>query len=497
MSVLFFTEGGGSYGLGHISRTKSIAEALEEEWIKSAFFCDAPEDIHLGGSSIRRFAWFKDEERLKAEIAAFNAPIEAVVVDSYQAGIKSLRYLASLRVPILYLDDYHRLDYPKGIIVNPANLKYPDIFGSRVFTGAEFAPLRSAFWDTERLELSDRGHTLITLGRGKGYDISYPLARAVRESVSGEVTALAGRGCDKVDGVKYIESSLDMHDMSELMRRARIVVCGGGVTLAEAARVGTPAVAVSLAQNQAENIKMFCLAGCAVFAGDAASKGLAESVSKKINLLNDDDFWERFSLRGPKLVDGQGARRIAKILMLEIDGVFYYDELRKDHEINGVYLTHFTNCSGAEQEMILASRNSEEVLSTVYNQQKVSRAVHQEFIKSLESATTSGYWLVSEGERYTGIFSITDIDRFNSECEVGYYKLPTAQRKGVGVLLLNLAAEIAFGGLNLSSVIAETFGDNIASIRSLERAGFLFEEEKEKIVLAERKSVRKYRLKRK
>jgi UDP-4-amino-4,6-dideoxy-N-acetyl-beta-L-altrosamine N-acetyltransferase len=501
VSVLFFTEGGGSYGLGHISRTKSIAEALEEEWIKSAFFCDAPEDIDLGGSSIRRFAWFKDEERLKAEIAAFNAPIEAVVVDSYQAGIKTLRCLASLRVPILYLDDYHRLDYPKGIIVNPANLKYPDIFGSRVFTGAEFAPLRSAFWDTERLELSDREYTLITLGGVKDYKIFCPLVRAVRESVSGEVTALGGVNNDdgsfnKVDGVKYISPPLDMYDMRELTRRARVVVCGGGVTLAEAARVGTPAVTVSLAQNQTENIKMFCMAGCAVFAGDAASDTLTASVSKKLNLLNDDDFWERFSLRGPKLVDGQGARRIAKILMLEIDGVFYYDELRKDHEIDGVYLTHFTNCSGAEQELILEARNSEAVLSTVYNQHKITRAAHLEFIKSLESSTTSGYWLASEGERYIGVFSLTDIDRFNSECEVGYYKLPTAQRKGVGVALLTLAAEIAFGGLNLSSVTAESFGENIASIKSLERAGFLFEEEKEKIVLEERKRIRKYRLKR-
>jgi UDP-4-amino-4,6-dideoxy-N-acetyl-beta-L-altrosamine N-acetyltransferase len=495
MSVLFFTEGGGSYGLGHISRTKSIAEALEEEWIKSAFFCDAPEDIDLGGSSIRRFEWFKDEERLKAEIAAFNAPIEAVVVDSYQAGIKSLRYLASLRVPILYLDDYHRLDYPKGIIVNPANLKYPEIFGRRVFTGAEFAPLRSAFWDTERLELSKREYTLITLGGVKDYKIFYPLVRAVRESVSGEVMALADGNFDKVDGVKYIEP-LDMHDMRELMRRARVIVCGGGVTLAEAARVGTPAVVISLAQNQTENIKMYCMAGCAVFAGDAASDTLTASVSKKINLLNDNDFWERFSLRGPRLVDGQGARRIAKILMLEIDGVFYYDELRKDHEIDGVYLTHFTNCSGAEQELILEARNSEAVLSTVYNQHKITRAAHLEFIKSLESSTTSGYWLASEGERYIGVFSLTDIDRFNSECEVGYYKLPTAQRKGVGVLLLTLAAGVAFRKLGISSVIAEVFGENIASIKSLERAGFLFEEEKEKIVSEERKRVRIYRLKR-
>jgi UDP-4-amino-4,6-dideoxy-N-acetyl-beta-L-altrosamine N-acetyltransferase len=286
-----------------------------------------------------------------------------------------------------------------------------------------------------------------------------------------------------------------MHDMRAYLQNARIVICGGGVTLAEAARLGTPAVTIALAQNQTGNIKMFCMAGSALFAGDTFAKDLVSNAVKKIAMLDDNDLWERFSSRGASLLDGQGARRIAKVLTLEIDGVFYHDELRKDHEINRLYLTHFTNCSSEEFEMILASRNSDAVRSTIYSREAISRAAQTEFIKSLESSSTSAYWLVSEGEEYLGVFSLTGVDRFYSECEVGYYKFSASERKGVGKLLLDAAAEVAFNRLNLSFVTAETFGDNMASVKSLERSGFLLEGEIEKITAGKKKTVRKYRLK--
>ncbi|MDR2401361.1 MAG: UDP-4-amino-4,6-dideoxy-N-acetyl-beta-L-altrosamine N-acetyltransferase [Deferribacteraceae bacterium] len=494
MSVLFFTEGGGSYGLGHISRTKSIAEALEEEWTKSVFFCDAPETLSLGNSRVIRFNWYRDHARLESELSSLDTPVDAIVVDSYQAEAKTLRYLAGFRTPILFLDDYYRLDYPKGLIVNPAYIKYPDMFGWRVFTGPDFFPLRSAFWDAERLSLPERKHTLITLGGASGHNILLPAVQAAREAVEGEIIVLtAGEELPSLPNVSYTDS-LDMHDMRRALQQARLVVCGGGVTLAEAARVGTPAAVISLAQNQTGNIKLFCLGGSAIFAGEAGSPDLGANLSKKIAFLNDDYHWERLSKKGVSLVDGQGARRIARLLLLEIDGVFYRNELRKDHEINGVYLTHFTNCSNEELAMILNARNSEAVLNTVYNQQKVTSAAHAEFVKSLESSVNSGYWLISEGETYLGVFSLTDVDRFNSECEVGYYKFPSSERNGVGKLLLELAAFTAFNKLNLSSVIADTFAENTASIKSLERSGFLFEEEKQKTVCNERQTVRRYRL---
>jgi UDP-4-amino-4,6-dideoxy-N-acetyl-beta-L-altrosamine N-acetyltransferase len=496
MSVLFLTEGGKGYGLGHISRTKSIAEALEEEWVESVFICDIPEDMVLGDSSVRRFAWFKDEERLKSEIAAIDN-IEAIVVDSYNASLKTLRRLSDFPSPILFIDDYYRVEYPKGIIVNPTNLKYPEIFGRRVFSGPEYLPLRSAFWDAAPLSLSERKYTLVTLGGVKDYEVFLPLINTVRESVEGEIIALTASGSSlpEPNGVKYVDPNLDMHDMRAYLQSARIVICGGGVTLAEAARLGTPAVTVALAQNQMGNIKLFCMAGSALFAGNAWTKDLASNAAKKIAILNDGDLWERFSSRGASLLDGQGARRIAKILTLEIDGVFYHDELRKDHEINGLWLTHFANCSNEEFEMILASRNSDAVRSTIYSREAISHAAQAEFIKSLETSVTSAYWLVSEGDDYLGVFSLTGVDRFYSECEVGYYKFSSSEKKGIGKLLLEAAAEVAFNRLNLSSVTAETFGDNTASVKSLERSGFIFEGETEKITAGEKKTVYRYRLK--
>ncbi|MDR2105632.1 MAG: UDP-4-amino-4,6-dideoxy-N-acetyl-beta-L-altrosamine N-acetyltransferase [Deferribacteraceae bacterium] len=497
MSVLFFTEGGGSYGLGHISRTKAIAQALEEEWVKSAFICDIPSGFSLDNSHVIRFAWFNDEERLRAELASLAAPIDAIVVDSYNAGINTLRFLASFRTPILFLDDYYRLDYPKGLILNPVKMRYPEIFGWRVFSGAEYYPLRNPFWDLTRLELSDRKHTLITLGGADSNDLLTPVVKAVREAVNGEVIALtAGGGISPAPGVSYITSRLDMYDIRELIRCARVIVCAGGVTLAEAARCGTPAVVISLAQNQKGNIKMFCMGGSALFAGDAAAPDIALNVAKKLEAFNDADLWERFSKRGASLVDGQGARRIAKLLIIEMDGVFYYDELKRDHELDGVMMTNFINCSSEELSLILETRNSEKVRCTVYNQQRITQAAHLEFIKSLQGSQSSGYWLVSEGDEYLGVFSITDIDRFNSECEVGYYKLPDVKRDGVGKLLLKLAAYTAFTRLNLASMTAESFAGNIASIKSLERSGFSLEENKVKILSGEENRVCRYRLRR-
>ena len=105
--------------------------------------------------------------------------------------------------------------------------------------------------------------------------------------------------------------------LRSLMLAADVAVSGAGMTLLELAATATPTVFLTLAANQRPNAAAFELAGAGVAAGSADHPDLAVTVARCLErLAADAALRERLGAAARRLVDGQGARRVAQEMAL-------------------------------------------------------------------------------------------------------------------------------------------------------------------------------------
>jgi spore coat polysaccharide biosynthesis predicted glycosyltransferase SpsG len=105
-------------------------------------------------------------------------------------------------------------------------------------------------------------------------------------------------------------------DRAALMRGADVAVSGGGQTLYELAAVGTPVVAIQLAENQAWSLSHLAAIGTLVVAGAAAEPAMLDTVAGQLAALAGNPLRRKeMSACGLALVDGKGAERVAVAIL--------------------------------------------------------------------------------------------------------------------------------------------------------------------------------------
>ena len=332
--VLILTEGSQDIGFGHLTRCLSIAQAFEEKGIQPFFvvYGDSTVGKVLNGVPHEVFAWFENLERLER----FLKGTDIVVVDSYKAPLGVYQTIASTSKVALYIDDYRRLEYPQGIVLNPTvgaeDFIYPKGEGKDYLLGAKYIPLRKPFWDVPPKRVNQKvKKVLITFGGDDLRGLTPKVLKLLNDQF-GELKkfVVIGGGfkretVEQIKGLKDQKTELifnaDAELMKDLMVESDIAVSAGGQTLYELARVGTPAVAVGVVDNQKYNLQNWQKLGFIEFAGYWNSTDLEIQILEGINkLLPYGERLKRFNL-GRSLVDGQGARRVVFYLLEKLKRV--------------------------------------------------------------------------------------------------------------------------------------------------------------------------------
>jgi UDP-2,4-diacetamido-2,4,6-trideoxy-beta-L-altropyranose hydrolase len=219
-------------------------------------------------------------------------PLPVDVVVNVGAGTESLPYRVPSRTALLLGSRYALLD--PAYAAPPAR-----VYGSRV------------------------ARVLVTLGGSAHPEALRAIVGAVDAAVEGarldvvvgpfgsaESTAGAARpGKNRVTTLGHVS------DLRPLMLEADLAVTGAGVTLYELAATAASAVMVMTEPNQARNVAAFESAGAALFAGPASAPDLGARVGAAVKRLCDDrSARAAFGAAGRRLVDGQGAARVAREL---------------------------------------------------------------------------------------------------------------------------------------------------------------------------------------
>lgn len=325
MKVFIITEGGSSIGYGHITRCISLYQAFEEKHIKPLLIINGNETVKdlLRDKNYELFNWIKEPEKLFNLIK--NADI--AIVDSYLADISFYNHISeTVKFPV-YMDDIIRIDYPRGLVVNSTvyadELNYPVKQDVTYLLGSQYIPIRKEFWNVPNNDVRESIQTvMITFG---GDDMRSMTPRVLEmlnenfpEFYKKVVIGKGFRNIPQIESLKNKKTELvyhpDAEGMKKLMIETDIAISAAGQTLYELARVGVPTIAISVADNQMNNVRGWQKAGFIEYAGRCEDMSISESVSSKINLLRPLNRRKEKSMVGKNNVDGLGASRIVNFV---------------------------------------------------------------------------------------------------------------------------------------------------------------------------------------
>lgn len=324
MNVFILTEVGDKIGFGHLSRCISIYQSFQKRKIIPHIVLNIKGnyDLNLNQKYID-FDWINENNRLFKIIN--NSDV--VIIDSYLAPISLYQKISSSVKIKAYIDDYQRLDYPEGIIINPSifaeKLKYPKKKNTDYLLGSKYIPLRREFWYVPKRIIGNHiKQILITFG---GEDIKNMtpkiLNSIIKLKTDIKIVVIIGKGFNHNDQIKKLENNRIklIHDSSSEVIKSNmfesdLAISAGGQTLYELARCGIPTIAISTARNQENNIKGWLKAGFIEYAGWWEDRNLLINISNKIDILKDLKEREKRSAIAKRLIDGRGAERIVSLI---------------------------------------------------------------------------------------------------------------------------------------------------------------------------------------
>lgn len=324
MKAFILTEGSSKIGFGHITRCLAIYQALQAEGIEAEMLVDGDKTINELLKDIRFKATGWKEYSDKTLELISNADI--AVVDSYQATRSLIDRIADRVKTPVFLDDYIRLDYPYGIVLNGTigaeSWDYPDNPNISYLLGADYMLLRKPFWeDVEKNIRKKPEHILITFGGDDLRNMTPGVLQKLSENfpnINKEV--IIGKGYKNTDAIwENADQNTrlwfypDAEKMHSLMLSADFAISIAGQTLFELARCGTPAIAVTVADNQ---LKMEqSMKEHFGYAGWHEDPDILDNISLLTRKYYSYSLRYEASHALRKLVDGRGARRLVEFII--------------------------------------------------------------------------------------------------------------------------------------------------------------------------------------
>lgn len=317
MKIIVFTEGGKEYGYGHLSRCIALFQALEGKLCNCEVLFvvkgDLAAESFLKKEKITDYLFVDWTDSTKGILDEIRKE-DIVIIDSYIAE-KGIYDEISLIVEgkVLMIDDYNRINYPSGIVVNPSiygrNVDYQKQNNTVYLLGEDYVILRKAFWEVPEKRINeDIRKILISLGGGIEHEFLKKMSDFLKTKHNFDLMIINPE-----------KQNMSAEEMVLLMHEADICISGGGQTLYELARVGVPTISICLAGNQEANLRAWEEKGFIQYVKVNNNDHLFENIADSIKGLKDKGKRVNVNKIGNKIVDGKGAANIAEFLIGEFN----------------------------------------------------------------------------------------------------------------------------------------------------------------------------------
>ena len=326
-------------GTGHMMRCLALAQAWRDRGGRAVFLshCESNtlrQRVEAMGIDFvplnRPYPESTDLEELLALSRQFSA--SWIVLDgyhfapTYQQSVRAAGYRLLVIDDVAHWSEYH-VDILLNQNINARQLRYLCDPDTELLLGTQYALLRPEFlvWRGWRREVPETAHkVLVTLGGSDPDNATLKVLRALQLiSVTGvESRIVVGPANPNLETLqRAIQGSADslqlltdVNNMPELMAWADVAIVAGGSTCWELAFMGAPAVLLVLANNQTAVAAGLNSAGAALNLGWHASLKATDIAGPLGDLLRSPDKRRAMTRHGKRLVDGNGAMRVASLL---------------------------------------------------------------------------------------------------------------------------------------------------------------------------------------
>jgi UDP-2,4-diacetamido-2,4,6-trideoxy-beta-L-altropyranose hydrolase len=251
-----------------------------------------------------------------------------VVVDGYHFGVEYQKRIKEAGLSLLFIDDYGHADhYYADIILNQNIYAEPSIYKNiepytHLLLGTKYALIRKEFlkfsgWKREIPEIARK--VLVTLGGGDPQNVTLKVIESLKNVQVERLEVIIVVGGSNphyselnkaIQGLPIFKKINNGANMPELMAWADIAISAGGSTCWELAFLGTPFIALCIADNQKPVVLALSAQNAAVNLGDGHTINKKEISDRLKEVIKSIDLRSNLSENSKKLVDGEGISRV-------------------------------------------------------------------------------------------------------------------------------------------------------------------------------------------
>lgn len=454
MKVVLHADASREIGTGHVVRCLALAAALGREGAEVMLAADTlVGDLAVRAAALGIAVVHRD--------AAPRRP-SWVVVDGYHLDVASRANLAESEVPRLVIDDLGGPVSGAALVLNqnlyagPAGPTWAT--EGELLAGPTYSLLHPAYADAkpEREQPALAERILVSMGGSDPHNASsLAIESLVAMDPGPDLRLTIGTANPFGDALALratqlgVEVARDPPTLVDHLAWADIVVSACGTTVLEAARLGRPLVGIVLADNQRRVAEALEREGLGTVAGRHPSLS-ADALRRAVTGLSGDLRRRRAAAeRGPELVDGQGARRVARAM-----------------RIGPLDLQPATL---EDADRLLAWRNHPTTRAGSFSSQEVERSSHIAWLGDRLNRGDHRLWIANLGRAAVGVV------RFSIDGPVATISVTVAPDRhggGLGTRLIGTAcARLAAEGL-VEGVDAWIRPENAESIAAFRAAGF-------------------------
>lgn len=483
MNILVRADASLIRGSGHVMRCLCLANILRQLGHTLTFACAGlPEHLRTlvigsghfvqdladsGPFGLASEAAWPDAKQV-ADAAAIVGEYDLVIVDHYglnRAWESAIKTRCSALAVIDDLGRQHVCDVllDQNYYSNPAE-RYAGKLPPDCLTliGPHYALLRPEFAEARRSrDYSSVNRLLVFLGGMDANDVTSHILDALdrvaampanvdvvigtmhpsRSGIEARCAARAGWSC-------HVQTSR----MADMLAASDMVIGAGGTNSWERMAVGTPSLALCVADNQRALLDECASAGVLYVPDDTALQDVSVLRTHIDAVLHNRLLRQQIGRSGLDLVDGKGAERVARA-------------------IGALQTISVRQATSADSDMLLVWRNHEAVRAVSRNPDVVSAEAHQAWFAAV-MADDARSLLV--GERDSVPIGCIRFDEIGPDAaEVSIYLSSDVFGMGLGRSLLSAGeAWMAKNRPHIARIHAEVLGGNTASTSLFERAGY-------------------------
>jgi len=296
--VAFFTEAGSKKGYGHLVRSYTIFEKFQS--LDAQFFIDSDINFDDKFENLHYFSW---------DTLSIKQKYDVILIDSYEADLKIYNMLQQHTKLLICIDDFNRLDYPSGMIINFApnaeNLHYSTKKKNYTYLlGLEYMPIRKDFL---KQQVKKQEQIFIMLG---GADITNLTLKLVQNLQNVNMKKVVVHNNPKIaqelTTIANVTVLFQPDDISLIksMKESSIAITTASMSAYEFAFLKIPTIIIAIAENQKNGVTQFLNHNIAAY----SLEDVREIIFLIQNIQNNE-----YSLSNT--IDGLGTQRIYNKVM--------------------------------------------------------------------------------------------------------------------------------------------------------------------------------------